>query len=43
MDKMVRETSRGLQASSDLFLKVEHAIYIALGLVPACRSSRSPT
>ena len=33
MDKMVRETSRGLQASSDLFLKVEHAIYIALGLV----------
>lgn len=33
MDKAVRETSRGLRFSSELFLNVEHAIYIALGLI----------
>lgn len=33
MDNLVREASRGLRFSSDLFLNVEHAIYIALGFV----------
>ena len=33
MDKMVREPSPALRITSDMFLNVEHAIYIALGVV----------
>jgi uncharacterized membrane protein (DUF373 family) len=33
MDKLTQETSKGVRISSDLFLNVEHLLYIALGLV----------
>ena len=33
MDKLTREANAGVRISSDMFLQVEHTLYIALGIV----------